>query len=80
MNSLLDLAGRPVIAHRGASGSAPENTLEAFGLALRQGADAFELDVRLTSDGVPVVLHDPAAFPESPAPPWRGELRIACAR
>ncbi|MEO8090682.1 MAG: glycerophosphodiester phosphodiesterase [Gemmatimonadales bacterium] len=59
MNSLLDLAGRPVIAHRGASGSAPENTLEAFGLAHRQGADAFELDVHLTSDGVPVVLHDP---------------------
>jgi glycerophosphoryl diester phosphodiesterase len=59
MNSLLDLAGRPVIAHRGASGSAPENTLEAFDLALRQGADAFELDVRLTADGVPVVIHDP---------------------
>ncbi len=47
-----------MIAHRGASGSAPENTLEAFELAVRQGADAFELDVRPTSDGVPVVLHD----------------------
>ena len=59
MNPLLDLALRPVIAHRGASGSAPENTLPAFELAVRQGADAFELDVRLTADGVAVVIHDP---------------------
>lgn len=59
MNPLLDLAVRPVIAHRGASGSAPENTVEAFELAARQGADAFELDVRLTADEVPVVVHDP---------------------
>ncbi|HEV2083603.1 MAG TPA: glycerophosphodiester phosphodiesterase family protein, partial [Gemmatimonadales bacterium] len=58
-NPLLDLSARPVIAHRGASGVAPENTLAAFELAVRQGADAFELDVRLTADGVPVVLHDP---------------------
>jgi glycerophosphoryl diester phosphodiesterase len=58
-NPLLDLSARPVIAHRGASGAAPENTLAAFELAARQGADAFELDVRLTGDGVPVVLHDP---------------------
>ena len=57
-NPLLDLSARPIIAHRGASGSAPENTLPAFELAARQGADAFELDVRLTADGVPVVLHD----------------------
>jgi glycerophosphoryl diester phosphodiesterase len=59
-NPLLDLSARPVIAHRGASGEAPENTLPAFELAARQGADAFELDVRLTRDGVPVVLHDAA--------------------
>ena len=37
---------------------APENTLPAFELAVRQGADAFELDVRLTRDGAPVVIHD----------------------
>jgi glycerophosphoryl diester phosphodiesterase len=57
-NPLLDLSARPIIAHRGASGGAPENTIAAFDLAVRQGADAFELDVRLTGDGVPVVLHD----------------------
>jgi glycerophosphoryl diester phosphodiesterase len=59
MNPLLDLTLRPVIAHRGASGSAPENTLPAFEVATRQGADAFELDVRLTADEVAVVVHDP---------------------
>lgn len=58
MNPLTDLASRPIIAHRGASGAAPENTLAAFDLAVRQRADAIELDVRLTADGVPVVLHD----------------------
>ena len=59
MNPLLDLSARPVIAHRGASAYAPENTLAAFELAVTQGADALELDVRLTRDGAPVVLHDP---------------------
>ena len=58
MNLLLDLAARPVIAHRGASGRAPENTLQAFELAAADGADAFELDVRLSRDGAPVVMHD----------------------
>jgi glycerophosphoryl diester phosphodiesterase len=58
VNPLLDLSARPVIAHRGASGYAPENTLAEFELAQKQGADAFELDVRLTLDGAPVVVHD----------------------
>jgi glycerophosphoryl diester phosphodiesterase len=58
-NLLLDLEARPVIAHRGASAFAPENTLAAFELAAAQGADAFELDVRLTADGAAVVFHDP---------------------
>jgi glycerophosphoryl diester phosphodiesterase len=48
-----------VVAHRGASAQQPENTLAAFEAAARAGADAIELDVRLTADGVPVVLHDP---------------------
>ncbi|MFI3177565.1 MAG: glycerophosphodiester phosphodiesterase family protein [Eubacteriales bacterium] len=45
-------------AHRGASGYAPENTLEAFELAIAQGADGIELDVQLTKDGIVVVAHD----------------------
>lgn len=45
-------------AHRGASGSAPENTLEAFSLAVEQKADGVELDVQLTKDGQIVVIHD----------------------
>src|SRR5688500_5922434 len=56
---LLDTTRRLIIAHRGASAHAPENTLPAFRLAERAGADAIEFDVRLTSDGVPVVVHDP---------------------
>jgi len=58
MNPLLDLDARPVIGHRGASGTAPENTVQSFALALEQGADALEFDVRLSLDGVPVVMHD----------------------
>jgi glycerophosphoryl diester phosphodiesterase len=48
------------IAHRGASRERRENTLPAFELALQRGADAIELDVHATSDGVVVVHHDPA--------------------
>jgi glycerophosphoryl diester phosphodiesterase len=58
VNPLLDLDARPVIAHRGASAEAPENTLPAFEAAVLRGADALELDVRLTADGAPVVIHD----------------------
>ncbi|HEU5315302.1 MAG TPA: glycerophosphodiester phosphodiesterase family protein [Chloroflexota bacterium] len=47
-----------VVAHRGASGEAPENTLAAFRLAVEQGAQYVECDVHLSSDGVPVVIHD----------------------
>ena len=46
------------IAHRGAAGDAPENTLAAFALAIEQGADGIELDVQLSTEGVPVVIHD----------------------
>jgi glycerophosphoryl diester phosphodiesterase len=46
------------IAHRGAAGDAPENTLAAFELAVAQGAEGIELDVQLSADGVPVVIHD----------------------
>jgi glycerophosphoryl diester phosphodiesterase len=48
-----------VLAHRGASVAAPENTPEAFALADSMGADGIELDVRRTSDGRLLVAHDP---------------------
>ena len=47
-----------IIGHRGASALAPENTLIAFTKALQDGAAGVEFDVRLASDGVPVVIHD----------------------
>lgn len=47
-----------IYAHRGASGHAPENTLEAFALAVKMGADGVELDVHLSSDGELIVIHD----------------------
>lgn len=47
-----------ILGHRGAPEEALENTLESFALALRQGADGVELDVRLAADGEPVVIHD----------------------
>ncbi|RKN38765.1 glycerophosphodiester phosphodiesterase [Streptomyces hoynatensis] len=47
------------VAHRGDPYRARENTLASFASAVAAGADAVELDVRTTADGVPVVLHDP---------------------
>src|SRR5271156_5865489 len=47
-----------VVAHRGASASRPEHTLAAYDLALREGADRVECDVRLTCDGHLVCVHD----------------------
>jgi len=50
--------GCAVIAHRGASGTCPENTLAAFRRAVELGADMIELDVQLARDGAVVVIHD----------------------
>jgi glycerophosphoryl diester phosphodiesterase len=47
-----------IIAHRGASADAPENTLAAFKLGYAQGADGVELDIHLTKDGRVVAIHD----------------------
>lgn len=47
-----------IIAHRGASGEAPENTLAAFQLAIEQGCDGIELDIHVTKDGQLIVIHD----------------------
>ncbi|MEM0226418.1 MAG: glycerophosphodiester phosphodiesterase family protein [Thermofilaceae archaeon] len=47
-----------VVAHRGASGYEPENTLRAVRRAIEIGVDAVEVDVRVSKEGVPVVIHD----------------------
>jgi len=47
-----------VVAHRGASAVAPENTMEAYRLAVEMGADAVELDLHLTADGELALVHD----------------------
>lgn len=47
-----------VIAHRGSSSLAPQNTLAAFESAWRSGADSIEIDIQLDADGAPVVIHD----------------------
>lgn len=60
-----------VIAHRGASAYAPENTMVAFELAVRQGADMLELDVLQSADGVLVVFHDDTTER------WDGRKRLA---
>lgn len=51
-----------IIAHRGASAVAPENTIAAFEAAIAAGSDGIEFDVRLTRDGVPVVIHDETLY------------------
>jgi glycerophosphoryl diester phosphodiesterase len=48
-----------LLAHRGARKVAPENTFAAFDLCLEQGCDGFEFDVRRTTDGRPIIWHDP---------------------
>jgi glycerophosphoryl diester phosphodiesterase len=69
---------RPLIlGHRGASARAPENTLAALRRALADGADGSEIDVRLTRDGVPVVLHDADLVRTSNDPRKVGDLSFA---
>ncbi|MEN8172759.1 MAG: glycerophosphodiester phosphodiesterase family protein [Chloroflexota bacterium] len=53
-----NLPSPAIFAHRGASTYAPENTLASFELAVRQRADAIELDAKLSADGQVVVIHD----------------------
>jgi glycerophosphoryl diester phosphodiesterase len=57
-SSTIETLAVEIIAHRGASYDAPENTMAAFSLGLKQGADAVELDIWLSKDGKIVVLHD----------------------
>src|SRR5688572_22071727 len=59
MNVMIDATCRPVIGHRGNRAFAPENTIQPFAQPVTAGADAIELDVHLSADGVAVVFHDP---------------------
>jgi glycerophosphoryl diester phosphodiesterase len=79
LDPLTSNRGRPlVVAHRGASAHAPENTLEAARLGWEAGADAWELDVQLTRDGVAVVVHDETLTRTTDvAAQFRGDERCA---
>lgn len=66
-----------VVAHRGASSTEPENTLGSFERAIALGAPVVELDVRLTADGVPVVMHDPEVSRTTDGTGWVHELTLA---
>ena len=71
------------IAHRGAGTLAPENTLAAFRLGASHGYRMFECDVKLSSDGIPFLLHDDtlerttAATPAGEAEPVAGRHPVA---
>ncbi|MBN2781577.1 MAG: hypothetical protein JXR21_06405, partial [Candidatus Marinimicrobia bacterium] len=56
--AVFSFAETRIIAHRGFSSAAPENTLTAFKKAIESGADYFELDVHQSRDGKLVVIHD----------------------
>jgi glycerophosphoryl diester phosphodiesterase len=68
------------IGHRGAAGEAPENTMASFDLAWRQGVDGIEFDVQLSSDGVPVVIHDPYLRRTTSGSGWVHEHRASVLR
>jgi glycerophosphoryl diester phosphodiesterase len=70
-------AGPIVVAHRGASVEQPENTLPAFEAAIAAGADAVEFDVRITADGVAVVMHDPDVSRTTDGTGLVGELTLS---
>jgi glycerophosphoryl diester phosphodiesterase len=72
--STLPTYGQMIVAHRGSSHEAPENTLAAFELAWQQGADAIEGDFYLTQDGEIVCLHDKTTARTAPKHP---ELKVA---
>lgn len=59
IGSIISETSKPlIVAHRGSSAAAPENTLAAFQRAIEDGAEGIEFDVRLSKDGIPVVFHD----------------------
>jgi glycerophosphoryl diester phosphodiesterase len=75
---MLESLAQPIIfAHRGASAYAPENTLSAFELAVEQGADAIELDVKLSSDGHAIAMHDDTVDRTTGAPGRVKDMSLA---
>jgi glycerophosphoryl diester phosphodiesterase len=68
------------IGHRGAAGEAPENTLASFELAWRQGVGGIEFDVQLSSDNVPVVIHDARLRRTTSGSGWVWEHRASVLR
>lgn len=66
-----------IIAHRGASAYAPENTLAAFKMALQQGADGIELDAKLSADGHVIVIHDSTVDRTTPFHGKVSDFRLA---
>ena len=65
-----------IVAHRGASSGAPENTLAAFNLAWQQNADAIEGDFYLTKDGRIVCIHDPTTLRTAGVDLWVGQSTL----
>lgn len=59
-----------IIAHRGASFDAPENTLSAIGMAWQRGADAVEIDIHMAKDDRIVVIHDDHTLGPQAKMPW----------
>jgi len=68
------------IGHRGAAGEAPENTMASFELAWRQGVDGVEFDVQLSSDDIPMVIHDARLTRTTSGGGWVWEHRASVLR
>jgi glycerophosphoryl diester phosphodiesterase len=68
------------IGHRGAAGEAPENTMASFDLGWRQGVDGIEFDVQLSSDDVPMVIHDARLARTTSGNGWVWEHRASVLR
>jgi glycerophosphoryl diester phosphodiesterase len=66
-----------IVGHRGYGNAAPENTLVALRRSIEEGVKVAEVDVRLTSDGVPVLLHDPSLARTTGDPHPVGQLTLA---
>lgn len=66
-----------IFGHRGSAGNRPENTLVSFQEAARAGADGIELDVQLSKDGVPVILHDERVNRTTNGEGWVKDLTFA---